>query len=349
MANFWDTKQVLGPSAGLVQRHFVEARKSELYRRNPALEAKVRVVLKEELPEVDQSGDKWIDVYGKINKWLQASDLTINFEAENWFSEENTYESYKQMYELAEAQHGRGFVSDTQRARVDDTVTFPQAWNAPARPTQPLPGPKPGQRRGLSPGLQSGQRIQRQMAFGSNYAPVIQEDVFSNRFGSQIGSQSQNRYFNPKTKQIFAALNWSRAPNGAAVNYGHSYLVLNPKIKVNALYFPGDTFLGDPALGRGANASMQVAFHTLGAIIGTNPYEKGLTVLPGLARKCYYGTVGQGYTQAKSLIEGHIFSELPFNGNVQEVCVYKAIYGSPIHRNAKKFASRIGAKLVLFG
>ena len=53
---------------------------------------------------------------------------------------------------------------------------------------------------------------------------------------------ASNPYFNPKSKQVFAALNYGCRPHGSTVTYGHSYMVLNPKFKTNAIYFGGDTF-----------------------------------------------------------------------------------------------------------
>lgn len=48
--------------------------------------------------------------------------------------------------------------------------------------------------------------------------------------------EASNPYFNPWSKQIFAALNYGRRPHGATVTYGRSYLVLNLKFKTNAIY-----------------------------------------------------------------------------------------------------------------
>jgi hypothetical protein len=48
----------------------------------------------------------------------------------------------------------------------------------------------------------------------------------------------------------------------------------------------------------------------------------------------------------KLLLEGHVFSELPFTGGISEM-VLDAKFGSIQHQNAKKFASKHGIKLVM--
>lgn len=347
MSKFWDKPQTLGPSAGLVQQHFVKARQTELYRRDPALEERLKVILAKELPEVNQKGEKWLEVYHKIQKRLQSSELTINFKAEAWFTQENNYDSYTQTYERNSVALGRGVLASTaqdpaaKRAKVDDVVTLPKAWNGPSRPTQPSPGAAGATRRGLMPGLQSGQRIRNQMAFGRQ-DPHLQKDVYAEDFGLQIETtiESGNPYFNPKTKQVFAALNWGFRPNGSSVSYGHSFLVLNPKFKINALYFPGDTFYSESL---GQDTSLQVPYGTLGAIMATNTSAK---YLPDLAKTCYYGKQLGNTTDVYSLLEAHVFSELTFKGNIKEVCVATQ-RGTPIYKNAQKFCERIGAKLLL--
>jgi hypothetical protein len=48
----------------------------------------------------------------------------------------------------------------------------------------------------------------------------------------------------------------------------------------------------------------------------------------------------------KLLIEGHIFSELPFSGNITTIYLDAAAH-SEIHNNAGTFAAEHGAKLVV--
>ena len=46
------------------------------------------------------------------------------------------------------------------------------------------------------------------------------------------------------------------------------------------------------------------------------------------------------------LVEGHIFQALPFTGNVKTIYL-AAQKASVVHENAKKFAAKHGANLVL--
>src|SRR5262245_34883726 len=94
--HLWKTAS--GPSAGLVQEHYVRARKQDLKRRNPELEKKLAALIQghRAFAGVKFQGDKWLEIYRQINKSLQAADLTINFRAESWFTDENQYDSYTQ-------------------------------------------------------------------------------------------------------------------------------------------------------------------------------------------------------------------------------------------------------------
>ena len=100
MTNLW--KAVTGPSAGVVQQHFVKARLEDLRRRNPDLEKKVEKILSEHpllaSLKLGKSG-KWTEAYSTINSNLKAAELTINLNPESWFSTENKYETYAQTYE----------------------------------------------------------------------------------------------------------------------------------------------------------------------------------------------------------------------------------------------------------
>ena len=149
-------------------------------------------------------------------------------------------------------------------------------------------------------------------------------------------ARSQNPYFNPKTKQVFAGLNYARRPHGSNIDYGTSHLVLHDKFKVNAVYFGGDTFFDHK------DASKQAAFGTLGALVAwADP-----SLLGEIIRSCYQGGMLGDTTNPKLLIEGHIFSELPFAGNITTIYLDAAAH-SEIHNNARKFATKHDAKLVV--
>lgn len=340
MSNLW--KAVTGPSAGLVQQHFVQARQSALKARNPELENQVAKVLTEHpsLKHLKLKGDQWLEVYRKINRNLQAAELTINFKAESWFSTENHYPSYTQMYERSVGADGKLLLKSDKlnpadvRARVDDAVTFPQAWSAPAAAPQ----------RGLRPGVQSGQRIQAQMQFGAQKrheqkaAPA--GGLFDDGSATElVGVESRNPHFNPKTKQVFAALNYGRRPHGSSTQYGDCFLVLHPRFKVNALYFGGDTFILE-ALKR----LSQTPYGMLASIVA----HAQPRMVNDIIASCYHDRALDDVTKLDSpdlLMEAHIFSALPFENNLAEVCLPLRYQGTVIGRNAATFVRKHGSKL----
>ncbi len=265
--------------------------------------------------------------YDKINDKLKEADLTINLDPEKWFTTENKYESYTQMYERATDSTGRTFLksdplnpADT-RARVDDAVTFPAHWKGAS--TAPM-------QRGLMPGRQSEQRIMNQMEFGG------QQKAFKlpKNGKPEEGLFSKNPHFNAKTKQIFAALNYGRRPHGSTIQYGNGYLKLSPKLKVNALYYPADTFLI-------TDASAQVPYLDLALILGMGNDSINAAIIDS----CYYNRALADTANMLDLLEGHIFGALPFKNNVVEVCLPAQYAGTTIGGNAEKFAEKHGARL----
>jgi hypothetical protein len=328
-------KQVTGPSAGLVQRHFIEARQEQLYRRNPDLERNIAQIIKDNglLKQhykvggikIKRGDIKWLDVYSKITKSLQKADFTINFAAEKpspiggapWFLTDNTYTSYTQVYERSIHDGEVVYSASDAKHRVvaDDRVTFPTT--APSnQPTQPF--------RGLRPGRQSQQRVESRMRFG-DYEEVTRP--------GKTGIVSKNPHFDPKTKQVFAALNYGRRPHGCSTYYGSSHLVLSPKFKINALYFAGDTFF--------LTAQEQFAYHILGAVLHYGKEEMVRDVI----QSCYFDNALCDTDKTHLLLEGHIFGTLPFKNNIEKV-VLEENTSFVVQRNARKFASRWGAKLV---
>lgn len=329
-----DGSAALGPSAGLVQQHFVEARLAELYTRNKDLEKKVADALMRGIPGLKSKGDKWLEAYKKINRSLQSAALTINFKADRWFTTENKFESYAQQYQRSGFEKDKAiFKGDKQnpaffRAVQDDKVTFP-VMSA---------GGQASPQRGLMPGRQGQARIETQMKFnadtkGKDLAKMTKAEILAT---DKEQTRSQNPYFNPKTKQIFAGLNYGRRPHGSNIDYGTSHFVLHEKFKVNAIYFGGDTFFDHE------DASKQAAFGTLGALAAWADAD----LLSDIIRSCYDGGTLDDTKNPKLLIEGHIFSELPFSGNITTIYL-DAVAHSEIHNNARTFAAKHGAKLVV--
>ena len=128
------------------------------------------------------------------------------------------------------------------RAAMDDKVTFlpnllvvdnPMApkYTKMATPTDP------NKVRGLTPDS-AGSRLVDKMSPGplkkvqnTSVDPTKQE------------YEASNPSFDPKTKQVFAALNYGRRPHGSSTRYGYSSLVLDDGLKGDAIYYAGDTFL----------------------------------------------------------------------------------------------------------
>lgn len=328
---------VTGPSAGLVQRHLVEARQEALYRRDKDLEGKVAAALRAHsaLQHLKLSGDKWLAVYKKISDGLQSAELTINFKASSWFTTENNYETYAQQYERStrDAAGAAQFEGDSMmnpakiRADIDDRITF-NNLRTPGAQAAPSP-----QHRGLMPGRQGVDRVRTQMEFRAGTQSTLPNPNDKNNPLTKVSST--NAQFNPKTKQVFAALNYGRRPHGSSIFYGSSHLVLSPKFKVNALYYGGDTFYMQ-------DASTQLAYHVIGAIVA---YAKQ-DLLDAIIRSCYLGTRLEDTKEGSLLLEAHLFSEVRFTDNIERI-VLDAPHGSAIHANAKKFAHKHGARLVL--
>jgi hypothetical protein len=329
--------RVSGPSAGLVQKHLVEARQEELYRRDKDLEGKVAAALRAHpaLQRLKLSGDRWIPVYKKISEGLQSADLTINFNAAKWFSSENLYKTYAQQYERStpDSAGAARFQGDTTmnpaktRADIDDRITFNNLRMTGA-PTQTGPP-----RRGLMPGRQGMDRVRTQMEFRAGAQTSSPDPQNPNNPFTMVSST--NAQFNPRTKQVFAALNYGRRPHGSSIYYGGSQFVLSPKYKVNALYYGGDTFYMQ-------DASMQLAYHVIGAIVAYARKD----LLDAIISSCYFGTRLEDTRAGSLLLEAHLFTEVRFTGNLDRI-VLDAPHGSVLHENARKFAVRHGARLVL--
>lgn len=333
----WGRKERVGPSAGLVQRHYVEARQEALYRRNKDLEKLVAqtLIAHPALKPLKLNSRNWMKVYDRISARLQSADLTINFNAGSWFATENHYESYTQTYQRS-GMHGTAGAARAQlasdglnpalkRSQTDDDITFKNLVGA-APPVPP--------RRGLAPGRQDMSAIQGRMEFRPS-STLRKEPVAGSPGKTREYADSSNRNFNPNTKQVFAALNYGRRIHGSTTAYGRSHLILNPKFKLNALYYPGDTFYHQ-------DASKQTAYHVIGSIVAlASPM-----MVNDIIQSCYFSSILPDTGEMPLLLEAHIFEELPFKGNVQEV-VLAAPPGSAEHANAKKFAVKHGARLTL--
>jgi hypothetical protein len=229
-----------------------------------------------------------------------------------------------------------------KRAGVDDVVTFPPAWEA--KPALKRNGP------GLMPrAQQSGNSILQYMKVGRTVdkRQLQNADGFyndaalnGNMLETSPGSgkfDSPNKSFNPKTKQVFAALNYGLRPHGAITQYGEDHLVLNDSFKTDALYYPHDTY--DHA----ASLDQQVSFDMLGVIY--------LKAKPMMRRDLLQSCINNIHLMDNSvfcdlLLEAHLFADVRFRGDVTEMVV--STIGGKELENAKRFCDRNSIRLVQF-
>lgn len=165
-----------------------------------------------------------------------------------------------------------------------------------------------------------------------------------------------NPQFDPRTKQIFAALNYGRRPHGSTTRYGHSYLVLNDKFKHDALYFSGDTF-GNIAGNAHVSAEDQISYDTLGAV-----FLKGVPAMrTDLLSSCLRGASLADTDKEALLLEAHLFEPLVFRGGTTTLCVsakddvpqadgtktkLTGAEWTTIQANARAFATKQGLRLL---
>lgn len=222
------------------------------------------------------SGDQWLKVCEKINLGLQAAQPTINFDAMRRFGTENTYDTYTPAYRRSGGKGNQAqLLGDAHppgyRAQIDDWITFNNATGAA---TSGIP------HRGLMPGRQGMDCVREQMEFRPkpNQPVVVPNPADPAR--TQKFADSSDPRFNADTKQVFAALNYRRRLHGSNTTCGSSHMVLDPKFKVNALYFPGDAFYIP-------DASRQSAFHVLGSLVA---WAKA-SLLEAIIQVCCFGAM----------------------------------------------------------
>lgn len=328
--------------ANVVQHHYVRAELHDINtRKGDALIKETIAALRSYYPQYQKWKDsKLEDLFDKITAHLQLSDLTINFEAPKWFMQPNYYDSYTQMYERAvqEIKPGAkemrlantGKNPPLVRAFADDKATF-RADMARFHEDDEV-----AMKRGaeFNPEFEG---LGRVMSPGG-----LKENLKVGR-GEYI---AKNKYFNPKSKQVFAALNYGERLHGSSVAYGYSYLVLNHRFKTNAVYLAGDTF-DAVYLKRPVSADHQVSYRFLAGILGKTAPSSYLR--RDLFKSCVLdqklGDTGEG----ELLLEAHLFEPLTFTGNLQ--AIYISAKDGPqggsvaIQTNARAFANKHGAKL----
>jgi len=302
----------LFPTSASLQKEYVKKRQRALYTPNPARTNRVKAKVEALMLRRGYQGD-WRDIYDQIHLKLQLSDLTINFDAGSWFMQDNTYKTYAQMYQRGVGADGKMVLQNgdndnnaVTRALADDLVTLPYEW-ASAHPFT--------QRRrlydalsvtGVGPNIPTA--ILGQPDSAANFAPKLKV--------AGAGYATKNKDFKPKAKQVFAALNYGQRPHGSNVFYGHSHLVLNPQLKLNAIYYPQDTF---NVAAQGQGTKTQAAYHTLGDLM---EYAKN-DLMDALGKSCIEGLPLSDTIQPGLLVEAHLFTTIKVNRDVQEMVLSK--------------------------
>jgi hypothetical protein len=294
-----------------------------------------------------------LQAFAKMTDRLQQAKLTINFKASSWFSQPNNYPSYTQMYErgIGMAQTGNGFgmrvdLKDTtlnkagDRVAADDIASFSKehsksGWGGVQQFMNPL-------HKGF-----------KKVTIGSK---TVYEHETQGMEGIDKGSRIANPHFNPKTKQVFAALNYGYCKHGPAAEYGVSYMVLSDKFKTNAIYFAGDTFLNLEQKGKSkVTANDQISFNMLGAIYAkAKPHmrmQMNQVLLNNMGLEDHLGS------NANGLLEAHLFEPMTFSGNIKTVYLSRMQDGTSrelltpdqfavLERNAQIFCLKHGATLI---
>jgi hypothetical protein len=295
----------LSPTSSSIQKEYVEKRKRMLFANDDAKTAAVRKVV-EALQAQHKVTADWHDTYLRIHRAMQAAELTINIDAGSWFSQENTYATYAQMYERAVGPDGKMVLTDADplnpaasRAMTDDLITLPDDW---------ADSPRFSQRRRLYKALNvTG-------ATSSSLKKVDSDPTKTPKLAGDktTGFSTTNKHFKPKAKQVFAALNYGRRPHGSTTTYGFSYLVLNPRLKENALYYPADTFI----LG-GVGTRAQATFNTIGALL----QFAGRTLQRDLWSSCHdHHRLGDpDPSDLNLLVEAHLFKQIKLAEDIQDL------------------------------
>ncbi len=290
---------------------------------------------------------------------LQTAPLTINLDAWKWFARPNTYDTYTQMYERAVGSDGvmRLGNSDPKnpaglRAAADDKATFPRSM---VDSQFAYTGPNSVATNYSIKGAASAPPVRglRPNARGVNDAVLRMATGALTKTGAEL--TATNLQFDPKTKQIFAALNYGRRPHGACTDYGHSFLVLSDKFKRDALYFAGDTF--GVMEGKNVSADDQLSYDLLGAaFLKANPLLR-----TALLASCLRDGQLMDTGEKDLLFEAHLFDKLTFSGGCSMLFISgkdpkrfadgskEALTGTEfqtVQTNARQFAQKHGLKLI---
>lgn len=339
--------------ARVVQHHFVRAQLKHInsHGRDDLITQTLEALKSAPGGNRATSGDLMAG-FAHMTRRLQQANLTINFEAQNWFSRPNPYDTYTQMYERAIKTFGTGAGGQQVRHMVikgDKNNPATLRDNADEKATFPSYMMNPGG--GFKPEFGG---IGRMMSTGG-----LKQTGTDNKGEAEF--VAQNPDFNAHAKQLFAALDYGRRPHGACTFYGKSFMVLSERLKTDALYFAGDTFQASDmatqmakSLPAGSMAKVtadhQVSYQLLGAV-----YAFASNLLKAdLAASCLRDMLLKDTDDAKLLLEAHLFEGLAFRGGVEKMfLVLEGPQGKELDKgmkktilqNAEAFCKKQGIKL----
>jgi hypothetical protein len=245
------------------------------------------------------------EVVKNITSRLQTADLTINFGAASFFSTENTTTTYKQMFDKAQRDVTQADGTTKREMRLADNPDNP-ALVRDTTDTKVTFGQnvaKPGMQ-GVARFMQTGGLTPT----GTNNAAGNAEYV------------ANNPHFNPKARQIFSGLNYTRFAHGAVPFWGCSHFILRDSLKINAIYYVGDTFYG-------ASTDSRVSYGMLFAL-AIKGSDKFVT---NVLNSCYRQTIFQSANLTEA-VEAHLFEEISFSKDVKEM----RISIGDVQRNTRK-------------
>jgi hypothetical protein len=331
-------------SAKNIQRDYVAKRLRALHKPSAENAAKATAVenkVKALMSRHSATGD-WHDYYAFICQELQDRDLTINFDANRWFSQLNPYPHYDQVYQRARGADRSMLLKDddpanppVKRTLADDWVTLPDEW-ANAHPSS--------ERYRLYNALYTTGTQVGKWAHARPNTPTLKEAADAGDGIKRYYTTNPN--FKPKAKQVFAALNYGKRPNGSCTFYGYSFLKLKRSLNETALYYPADTF-NVMKLGTKSQAS----YHTIGALL---EYATD-TMADAIWETCMKGLSLSSTDDTKLLMEGHIFKRLKMNKHVAEIVLSRQEKGTgtsysdadwrKVCTNAQEWSQRNGVPL----
>lgn len=304
------------PSPRSIQKEYVAKRQRALFQLDNAKVAAVSAVITALAAKYDHAtlkGTQWEQYIDKLATNLQHADLTINLDAGSWFGAANNYKTYTQMYERAvDPKTGKMLLKDTggnpaaERSAADDIVTLPDEW-ANAHPFS--------QRKRIYQAMVATGSTVKELKAGKD------GKFWQSKNAERTEGVTRNKWFMPKAKQVFAALNYGHRPHGATTAYGHSYIVLRPELKRDALYYPGDSF----DIAKTSGLSAQETFNTIVALLAYG-YQNGKVdenrlgpdaMCGAIWQSCWKGLPLADCSESKLLLEAHLFRKLKVKEDIQ--------------------------------